>query len=251
MYLTDYAKGLNTTGAGLYSEPDGLHGLFAKQATEYLASGQALFFEGDEARHVFEVIEGTLRVFRIISDGRRVITGFLHAGDIVGVSIRNDYLYTAEAITTAKIRRLPRRQFEAAVAGSEGLRHDVFARVCDEMAAAQDQMVLLSSKSAEERICTFFQKYLRRALADGSLQPVVELPMSRQDMADYLGLTIETVSRTITRLIGKGVLNVLDPTARHSIRIERPGMLAQLAGDDDDCIDMRRDLQAQGERRRH
>jgi len=112
-------------------------------------------------------------------------------------------------------------------------------------------MVLLSSKSAEERLCTFLLRYLRRAMAEGNAQPVVELSMSRQDMADYLGLTIETVSRTITRLIGKGVLNVLDPAARHSIRIERPGMLAQLAGDDDDCGDMRRDLIALGERRRH
>jgi CRP/FNR family transcriptional regulator len=112
-------------------------------------------------------------------------------------------------------------------------------------------MVLLSSKSAEERLCTFLLRYLKRAMAERDPQPVVELSMSRQDMADYLGLTIETVSRTITRLIGKGVLNVLDPAARHSIRIERPGMLAQLAGDDDDCGDMRRDLIALGERRRH
>lgn len=251
MFVTDYAKTFNTAAARPLDEPDCLHSLFAKQPVEYLSAGQALFFEGDEARHIFEVMEGTLRVFRIISDGRRVITGFLHAGDMIGVSFRDNYIYTAEAITTAKVRRLARRQFEAAVINSESLRPKVFARVCDEMAAAQDQMVLLSSKSAEERLCTFLLRYLKRAMAERNAQPVVELSMSRQDMADYLGLTIETVSRTITRLIGKGVLNVLDPAARHSIRIERPGMLAQLAGDDDDCGDMRRDLIALGGRRRH
>ncbi|MCJ9672543.1 helix-turn-helix domain-containing protein [Neorhizobium sp. BETTINA12A] len=251
MFVTDNAKTFNSAAARPLDEPDCLHSLFAKQPVEYLAAGQPLFFEGDEARHIFEVIEGNLRVFRIISEGRRVITGFLHAGDMIGVSLRDNYIYTAEAITTAKVRRLSRRQFEAAIINSESLRPKVFARVCDEMAAAQDQMVLLSSKSAEERICTFLLKYLKRAMAEGNAQPIVELSMSRQDMADYLGLTIETVSRTITRLIGKGVLNVLDPAARHSIRIERPGMLAQLAGDDDDCGDMRRDLIALGERRRH
>jgi len=251
MFLTDYTKTLHTPSVGLFDEPDCLHSLFAKQSVEYLAPGQPLFFEGDEAKHVFEVTEGTLRVFRIISDGRRVITGFQHAGDIIGVSLKGDYLYSAEAITPAKIRRLARRQFDAAVINSDSLRPAVFARVCDEMAAAQDQMVLLSSKSAEERLCTFLLRYLRRAMAEGGAQPVVDLPMSRQDMADYLGLTIETVSRTITKLIGKGVLKVVDPAARHSIRIERPGMLAQLAGDDDDCGEIRCGLIAYGEQRRH
>ncbi|SMF21637.1 CRP/FNR family transcriptional regulator, anaerobic regulatory protein [Xaviernesmea oryzae] len=251
MFLTDYAKTLHATGSNLFDEPDCLHSLFVRQPVEYLAPSQPLFFEGDEARHIFEVVEGTLRVFRIISDGRRVITGFLHAGDIIGVSLRDEYLYSAEAITPAKIRRLARRQFDASVINSGSLGPEVLARVCDEMAAAQDQMVLLSSKSAEERLCTFLLKYLRRAMAEGRVQPVVDLPMSRQDMADFLGLTIETVSRTITRLIGKGVVNVVDPAARHSIRIEKPGMLAQLAGDDDDCGEIRRDLIARDERRRH
>lgn len=251
MFLTDYTKSSNPVAATLSTEPESLQGLFVKQPTEFLAPGQALFFEGDEARHLFEVIEGTFRIFRIISDGRRVITGFVHAGDIIGVSLRSDYLYTAEAITQAKVRRLPRRQFEAAVINSESLRGQVFARICDEMAAAQEHMVLLSSKSAEERLCTFLHKYLRRAMAEGGAKAVIDLPMSRQDMADHLGLTIETVSRTITRLIGKGVLTVLDPNARHCIKVEKPGTLAQLAGDDDDCGDMRRDVIAQGERRRH
>jgi len=121
MFVTDYAKTFNAAAARPLDEPDCLHSLFAKQPVEYLAAGQALFFEGDEAKHIFEVMDGTLRVFRIISDGRRVITGFLHAGDVIGVSFRDNYIYTAEAITTAKIRRLARRQFEAAVINSESL----------------------------------------------------------------------------------------------------------------------------------
>ncbi|KGD96942.1 MULTISPECIES: helix-turn-helix domain-containing protein [Rhizobium/Agrobacterium group] len=251
MFLSSYANAHQVAKAALFKEAESLHGLFSRQPIEHLAVGQSLFFEGDEAKHVFEVVEGTLRIFRILSDGRRVITGFLYAGDIVGVSLKERYLYSAEAITPTKIRRIARKTFDEAVADSDDLRPEVFSRVCDEMAAVQDQLVLLSSKTAEERLCTFLLKLLQRTIAAGNRDTTLELPMTRQDMADYLGLTIETVSRTITKLIGKGVVNVVNPAARHFIKIEKPGMLAQLAGDDSECPEMHRDLMVQGDRRRH
>ncbi len=235
MFLSSYATVHQVAKATSFKDAGGLHGLFSRQATEPLSIGQPLFFEGDEAKHVFEVVEGVLRIFRIVSDGRRVITGFLYAGDIVGFSLKDLYPYTAEAIAATKIRRLPRVWFEDAVAESDDLRPELFSRVCDEMAAAQDQLVLLSSKTAEERLCTFLLKHLRRSRAAGSSCATIDLPMSRQDMADYLGLTIETVSRTITKLISKGVVNVTNPAARHLITIEKPSMLGLLTGDTCEC----------------
>jgi CRP/FNR family transcriptional regulator, anaerobic regulatory protein len=231
MFLTSYNRELNTVNLLREDEPETLSGLFARQPAEQLQPGQSLFFEGDDAKHVFELAEGALRIFRIISDGRRVITGFVYEGDLIGVSLKGKYLYGAEAIAQTKVRRLTRRTFEAAVTESDELRTQVFERVCDEMAAAQDQMVLLSCKNAEERLCTFLIKHARRASATGVAQALVQLPMTRQDMADYLGLTIETVSRTITKLAGKGVLGCV---GRHSIKIIKPMVLAQLAGDDDE-----------------
>jgi CRP/FNR family transcriptional regulator, anaerobic regulatory protein len=231
MFLTSYNR--ERTAATLLheAEPETLNGLFSRQPVEFIQPGQSIFFEGDEAKHVFEVVEGALRIFRIISDGRRVITGFVFDGDLLGVSLKSNYLYSAEAIVGTKVRRLTRKSFEAAVLDSEELRPQVFERVCDEMAAAQDQMVLLSCKSAEERLCTFLLKHLRRAAAKSDVQSMVQLPMTRQDMADYLGLTIETVSRTITKLSAKGVLGCV---GRHSVKIIKPMMLAQLAGDEDE-----------------
>lgn len=252
MFTTSYTGASTATRNSAHmNETNCLNALFSKQPAEHLNAGQSLFFEGDDASHVFEVLDGTLRIFRIISDGRRVITGFLDAGDIVGVSLRGRYLYTVEAITPSTVRRLRRPQFDAAVASSDELRPAVFARVCDEMAAAQDQMVLLSCKSAEERLCSFLVRYLKRTAIPGERRATIELPMTRQDMADYLGLTIETVSRTVTKLTAKGVLSFENPGLRHSIRVERPGMLAQLAGDGDEYEDPRRDLIVHGERRRH
>ncbi|MBX4927904.1 CRP/FNR family transcriptional regulator [Rhizobium binae] len=220
-----------TNVAFIDREPHCLLGLFKKLPIERLAAGQSLFFEGDPAKGVFEVVEGSLRIFKIISDGRRVITGFLHAGDIIGVSLKDRYLYSAEAITDIRIRRISRKSFDAEVANSPELRPEVFARLCDEMAAAQDQVVLLSRKNAEERVCTFLLKELLRVLCDGRGDLVIELPMTRLDIADYLGLTIETVSRTMTKLNKKAIVV---PAGRHSIRILKRSGLAQLAGNDDE-----------------
>ncbi|TCR76705.1 cyclic nucleotide-binding domain-containing protein [Rhizobium sp. BK376] len=225
-----YPKEL-TNGGLLGSEPHCLQGLFRKQPVEHLAAGQSLFFEGDAAKHVFEVVEGDLRIFKIISDGRRVITGFLHTGDIVGVSLKNHYLYSAEAITETKVRRFSRKAFEAEISNSPELRPEVFAHLCDEMAAAQDQMVLLSRKNAEERVCSFLLKQLRRHSGCRQSNAIVELPMTRLDMADYLGLTIETVSRTMTKLTNKGIVASV---GRHCVRIVRYATIVQLSGNDDE-----------------
>jgi CRP/FNR family transcriptional regulator len=215
-------------------EPICLQSLFKKQPVEQLDAGRSLFFEGDPAKHLFEVVEGVLRIFKIMADGRRVITGFLYAGDLVGVSLRNHYLYSAEAVTTVKLRRFARKSFEDAVSDSPELRPQLFARLCDEMAAAQDQMVLLSCKNAEERLCSFLLQQLRRKREQERTTDLIDLPMTRLDIADYLGLTIETISRTMTKLTNKGVVS---PAGRHSIRIAKPGTLAHLAGDGDECHD--------------
>jgi cAMP-binding proteins - catabolite gene activator and regulatory subunit of cAMP-dependent protein kinases len=230
------------------AQPDSLHSLFSKLPAESLSAGRVLFLEGDAATSVFQVLDGTLRIFRILGDGRRVITGFLHAGDILGLSFRSHYIYTAEAITPVTIRRLSRKVFEAEVANSAELRPAVFHQMSDEMAAAQDQMVLLSTKNAEERLCSFLLKELQRTLKAGAVQPVVYLAMTRLDIADYLGLTIETVSRTMTKLCSKGVIST---SGRHSVKVLKRGMLAQLAGDGDEWEETWRSATAHGERLRH
>jgi CRP/FNR family transcriptional regulator len=212
------------------SEPASLASVFSDRPTERLCSGATLFWEGDDAGHVFEVVEGVLRIVKIIGDGRRAITGFLYAGDLVGVSMRDIYLYSAEAVSAVKVRRFVRSSFQEAINLSAELRPQLFARLCDEMAAAQDQMVLLSRKNAEERLSTFLLCLSRRCSLDSSLSPEIELPMTRLDIADYLGLTIETVSRTFSNLISRGIVAQV---GRHKIKIEKPDTLLRLAGNGD------------------
>ncbi|PWE55471.1 Crp/Fnr family transcriptional regulator [Metarhizobium album] len=221
----------NRDGVALGVQPTSLSDLFVRQPVEQLSAGQALFFEGDAARHLFRVISGTIRIFKIISDGRRVITRFLHAGDIIGVSLKDVYLNSADAIGDACVQRVSRKTLEQELVRTPELGPEMFARMCDELAAQQDQMVLLSRKNAEERLCTFLRAEMRRAAANGAIGAMLELPMTRLDVADYLGLTIETVSRTLTKLANKGILSI---SGRHVVRIIRQAALAQLCGDDDE-----------------
>ncbi|NLS20418.1 helix-turn-helix domain-containing protein [Rhizobium sp. P40RR-XXII] len=229
------------------AELSDFNGIFCRQPLEHAQPGQIVFFEGDPAKHVFSLVEGNLRICRLLSDGRRVITGFLRSGDAVGVSFKNRYLYSAEAIDEVTFRRVTKRSFEEELATSPQLRPLVFSRVCDEVAAAQDQMVLLSCKSAEERLASFLLRQLQSDEAHGGLRGVIALPMTRLDIADYLGLTIETVSRTVTKLSSKGIISVC---GRHGIKVlSRAGLAHQAAEyEDDDVGNNGRTMMAQ---RRH
>jgi CRP/FNR family transcriptional regulator, anaerobic regulatory protein len=209
------------------TEQPTLKDLFRGQPTETFAAGEALFWEGDEAGQIFDVLDGVLRIYRIMSDGRRAIMGFIHPGDVLGVSFQNRYLFTAEAVTEVKVRRFARGRFFAMVNESPALRPQLFAILCDEMCAAQDQMLLLGRKTAEERVVSFLVAIHRKSATGAE----IELPMSRQDMADYLGLTMETVSRMMTSLARRGLIAA---GARHTVTLRKLTSLREIAGHDTD-----------------
>lgn len=223
----DNARAIDSFAASS-SASQNLQSLFKRQAIEKFTIGAPIFWEGDPASHVFEVIEGVLRAFKILSDGRRVITGFLYPGDLLGVSLRERYLYSAEAVSPTKLRRFGRSRFQEEIAQSPELRPQLFAQLCDEMAAAQDQMVLLARKNAEERVCSFLLLIARKMRRDSRSASPIDIPMTRLDMADYLGLTVETVSRVMSKLRSTGVIG---PIGRHSLIIRKLEMLASLAAE--------------------
>ncbi|CCM78968.1 Crp/Fnr family transcriptional regulator [Rhizobium mesoamericanum] len=208
----------------------GLGTLFEQSSLEHATAGEIVFFEGDRALHLFAIRSGNLRICRQLHDGRRVITGFLTKNDIVGVSFKNRYLYSAEALDDVSFQRQTKGAFEKQLLARPDLRRVLLSQLCDEVATAQDQMVLLACRSAEERLCSFLLERLHKSMAQGFEPNVINLPMTRLDIADYLGLTIETVSRTITKLAGQGILSA---GRRHSILVLKKAALVQRAGEDD------------------
>jgi CRP/FNR family transcriptional regulator len=191
-------------------------------------SGDVIFYEGDPARHVFNVAAGAVRLSRLLPDGRRQITGFLFAGDFLGLAYDETYTYSAEAIERSELCRFSRAQFEALLDGHPRMERRLLGMASNELATAQDQMVLLGRKTAREKLASFLIMLSRRAERRGQQANPVHVPMTRTDIGDYLGLTIETVSRTFTDL-RKARLIELQPD--HAVRLLDFEGVAAIAGD--------------------
>ncbi len=168
--------------------------------TKMLGAGEHVINEGDEASSVFNVVSGCVKLYKLLPDGRCQITGFLLPGDFCGIATDGTYSYSAAAIEPTEICILPRRKLEAVFVRRPELERRLLAIVSHELSVAQDQMLLLGRKTAAERVAAFLLNLCHRGKRIGWSENPIHLPMTRADIADYLGLTIETVSRTFTAL---------------------------------------------------
>lgn len=173
-------------------------------------AGHTVFAEGDQADTLYNVTVGTVKLYKLLPDGRRQITGFLLPGDFLGLSVNENYAYSAETVTPSTVCRFPRRRMEALLDEFPKMQRRLFSMASNELAAAQDQMLLLGRKTAKEKICSFLLMLSQRAQRRGHKENPVHVPMSRADIADYLGLTTETVSRTFTQLKTSRVISLLE-----------------------------------------
>ncbi len=165
-----------------------------------LAPRQPLFDERGAATLFFFVTAGAMKIYKLLPDGRRQITGFLFASDFLGLAQTSTYAYSAEAITRTDVCRFRRKEFEDLLDRFPRLEKKLLGVANDELAAAQEQMLLLGRKSARERIASFLLALNEKAARCGRSSNPVWIPMNRSDIGDYLGLSTETVSRTFTEL---------------------------------------------------
>lgn len=169
-----------------------------------LSAGQSLFRQGDLALSVFTVTEGALKSYRIFADGRRQVMGFHFPGDFVGTATDEDHEMTAEALENTTVCAFPVHRFDDFVEDHPPMERELYIAAARELAAAKQQMVLLGRKTAVERVASFFL-----ALAEKQGADLVDLPMNRSDIADYLGLTKETVSRILAELKSRRTIRLL------------------------------------------
>jgi CRP/FNR family transcriptional regulator len=188
--------------------------------------GATIFGETDPADHVFNITEGAVKVYKLLADGRRAITGFLFPGDFLGLTHRESYAFSAEALSSTKLCRFPREKLERLLEDMPKLERRLLGLASHELAAAQDQMLLLGRKTAKERLASFLVLLSNAARRHGRAGDPVDLPMSRSDIADYLGLTIETVSRTFTQLKREGTIQLLDGNRVRLAKLDRLQVLA-------------------------
>lgn len=191
-----------------------------------LHPGEALTRQGDPADHLFNITSGSVRVFSLMPDGRRQITGFLFAGDFLGLAAEGEYAFSAEAIEPVAVCRFRAREYRALMRQTPDLEAALFQRTTHELAAARAQLMVLGRKTALERMASFLLDLPTHDPARPTPDGHVRLPMTRTEIADYLGLTIETVSRALTRLKTAGVIRLLSLT---EARIEQPDRLRAIA----------------------
>jgi len=184
--------------------------------TVKLSAGQVLFHEGDPVTRVFTLTRGTLKLYNLLADVRRHVTGFVYPGGFLGISMDEEHVFSAEALDDAQLCWFPRNRFDGFVDKHSPMERELYRMAAHELASAHQQMVLLGRKTATERLATFLI-----VLAGGG-RDLVRLPMSRSDIADYLGLTKETVSRVLSafrrdRLIRLRAIDVVEILEREGL----------------------------------
>jgi CRP/FNR family transcriptional regulator len=191
-----------------------------------LTKNQPVFHESDSARYFFSVSRGVVRTSKAQPDGRRQVTGFLHPGYFIGLSYAETYIYSADAVNEVSLYRFPMNGMIEIFDQIPKLEHFLLKQTANELVAAQDQMLLLGCKTAKERMASFLLGLPSRSGPGGASSTEVDLAMSRTDIADYLGLTVESVSRALTRLKEEGLIEV---PKIHYVVIGDRGALEEIA----------------------
>jgi CRP/FNR family transcriptional regulator len=166
----------------------------------HFAAKETLFRQDEFVGSVFNINEGVARLYKLLPDGRRQIVGFALPGDFLGMSPAERYTFSADAVVPVTACRFPKTAFMRYVETKPHFLRRMNEFANRDLCQAQDQMLLLGRRSAEEKIAAFLVGWRDRMEQHGTQSKTLALPMSRQDIADFLGLTIETVSRTFTRL---------------------------------------------------
>ena len=218
--LTDDSRRFGADGTALVRSGQ----LSALVALERIGSRRSfardgeIYAEGDPSDEWYKVISGTVRISKLLADGRRHIAEFCFGGDCFGFENASERVFSAEAVGEVIVMRYPRRATERLIDENPLLAR----RLCDmtlrDLAHAQTRMLLLGRMTAPERVASFLLEMSERR----DTRRVVELPMSRNDIADYLGLTVETVCRVLSAFKRAGSVAIPNP---HRIELRERGML--------------------------
>lgn len=189
------------------------------------AQDEEIYGDGEEAEFVYKVVAGAVRTYKLLSDGRRQIGAFHLRGDIFGFESNSTHRLSAEAISDTTVLVFSRRALECLATRSIEVARALWALTARSLDHAEDHMLLLGRKTAAERVAAFLLEMDERMQPTGAIR----LPMTRRDIGDYLGLTLETVSRALSHLKAEGTVEL--PTARQ-ITVQRHSMLQTLGSED-------------------
>jgi len=214
----------------LSSAPTGLEQRLAQASLRRIEAKEFVFAEGDPITHIFRVETGAVALYKVLRDGRRQVVGFAYPGDLIGLGAEGEHVMNAQAIKPTRLRCLPILSLNQIARQDPRLGSKLYAALARELAATRDLLLTTGQRSATERVVAFLLALSRRNERNGQDPRKFDLPMTRTDIADFLGLTIETVSRTFTKLKGAGLIELPHSSTVHIADEEK---LRALAGGED------------------
>jgi CRP/FNR family transcriptional regulator len=167
-----------------------------------------VFMEGDTTTNVYWIESGAVSLFKMLPDGRRQILGFAYPGDFVGLGAQGERVVSAQAIKATRVRSIPVSRLHKMAADDPDLSFKLYQTLAAELAETRDLMLTTGHRSACERVAAFLLALSRRNRRNGEDENSITLPMTRTDIGDFLGLTIETVSRTLTKFKTSGLIDL-------------------------------------------
>ena len=220
-HTTNFSGAQNPSRSVRFAPPAAPHSLadsleMMGAAMSYARNAE-IYGENEPTEYLYKVVSGTVRTSKILNDGRRQIGEFYMPGDLFGHEVGSGHSFSAEAITQVKVIVIKRSAVEALAARDNDVARQLWAMTGRELQRMQEHILLLI-KTAQERVAGFLLEMAERIKATTE----VELPMSRQDIADYLGLTIETVSRTLTILENNAAIAL--PSSRRIVLRDRAAL---------------------------
>lgn len=198
-----------TLFCGETSDPFELRDLRRLATPVYFRAGKTIFSEGEPADSVYGVSHGVVRLYKLLPDGRRQVLSFALPGDFLGMPLADRHNFSADAIGEIALCRFSRDNLTKFIQSSPNIMRRLIEFATRELDMAQDQLLLLGNGSAEEKVAIFLVSWRNRLARLSVFSETVPLPMRRQDIADFLGLKLETISRTLAKLEQKNVIRIV------------------------------------------
>jgi CRP/FNR family transcriptional regulator len=198
----------------------------AQASLRRVEAKEFVFAEGDPTTHVFRVETGAVALYKVLADGRRQIVGFAYPGDLIGLGAEGEHVMNAQAVKPTRLRCLPIASLHHSAARDPAVGFKLYEALARELAATRDLMLTTGQRSATERVVSFLLAFSRRSERNGQSPTEFELPMTRSDIGDFLGLTIETVSRTFTKLKTLGLIELPQSNRVRLVEIDELESLA-------------------------
>jgi cAMP-binding proteins - catabolite gene activator and regulatory subunit of cAMP-dependent protein kinases len=200
---------------------------FSRAPVRSFAAKEHVFTEGDPRSNLYRVEAGAVCLYKVMGDGRRQVLGFAYPGDLIGLGACNDHQCNAQVTKPTQLRSVAWNTVQRLARQEPALALKLYEAMCEELAAAHDLLLTTGQRSAAERVAIFLLAMVRRSRRTGQDATVIDLPMTRADIGDFLGLTIETVSRTFTKLRHLQIIDLAQSARVHVLDIGALEGLAQ------------------------